>query len=127
MSRKILVVEDNDMNRRLVRILLKASGYEVIEATTGDEAMDYLKDQAPDLILMDIQLPNTDGLALSREIKSNPQTKDIPIIAVTAYAMKGDRESCIESGMDDYLPKPFDKDDFYKIVDKYLKSKVKHN
>ncbi len=120
MSRKILVVEDNDMNRRLVRILLKANGYEVIEATTGDEAMEYLKDQTPDLILMDIQLPNTDGLALSREIKSNPLTKDVPIIAVTAYAMKGDRDKTLEAGCDDYISKPIDINEIRTKVKQYI-------
>ena len=81
MPQTILVVEDNDRNRRLMRILLKAKGYEVTEATTGKEAMDYLSTQTPDLILMDIQLPRTDGLTLTKEIKSSAQTKDIPIIA----------------------------------------------
>ncbi len=108
MSGKILVVEDNDRNRRLMRILLKANGYEVIEAPTGTDAMDYLKDHVPDLILMDIQLPHTDGLALTREIKNGVQTKDIPIIAVTAYAMKGDRERMLAAGCDGYVSKPID-------------------
>ena len=106
MPQKILVVEDNDRNRRLMRILLKASGYEVIEAATGKEAMDYLKTQKPDLILMDIQLPHTDGLELTREIKNGAETSDIPIIAVTAYAMKGDRERILEAGCDGYISKP---------------------
>ena len=86
MARRILVVEDNDRNRRLLKVLLKANGYEVIEAATGEEAMNYLKSQKPDLILMDIQLPKIDGMALVREIKSKAETKDIPVVAVTAYA-----------------------------------------
>ena len=106
MSQKILVVEDNDRNRRLMRILLKSKGYEVVEATTGEEAMNYLKDQKPDLILMDIQLPHTDGLALTRKIKSAKATSGIPIVAVTAYAMKGDRERILEAGCDGYISKP---------------------
>lgn len=106
MSQKILVVEDNDRNRRLMRILLKSKGYEVIEATTGEEAMNYLKDQKPDLILMDIQLPHTDGLELTKEIKSTEATSDIPIVAVTAYAMKGDRERILKAGCDGYISKP---------------------
>ena len=108
MPQTILVIEDNDRNRRLMRILLKAKGYEVMEATTGKAAMDYLSTQTPDLILMDIQLPQTDGLTLTKEIKSNAQTKDIPIIAVTAYAMKGDRERMLEAGCDEYISKPID-------------------
>jgi len=106
MSQKILVVEDNDRNRRLMKMLLKANGYEVIEAATGKEAMDYLERQKPDLILMDIQLPNTDGLELTRKIKSAVETRDIPIIAVTAYAMKGDEERILEAGCDAYASKP---------------------
>ncbi len=106
MSQKILVVEDNDRNRRLMRILLRSNGYEVIEATTGEEAMNYLKDQKPDLILMDIQLPHTDGLELTRKIKSTKATSDIPIVAVTAYAMKGDKERILEAGCDGYISKP---------------------
>jgi len=108
MSRKILVVEDNDRNRRLLEILLKAKGYEVIEAATGEEAMNCLKSQMPDLILMDIQLPNMDGLALTRKIKNRTKTRDVNIIAVTAYAMKGDRERILEAGCDAYISKPID-------------------
>lgn len=108
MLRKILVVEDNDRNRRLLKILLKAKGYEVIEATTGEEAMNCLRDQMPDLVLMDIQLPNMDGLALTRKIKSEAKTSGIPIIAVTAYAMKGDKKRILEAGCDAYISKPID-------------------
>ena len=123
MSGRILVVEDNDRNRRLMRILLKANGYEVIEASTGAEAMDYLRDHVPDLILMDIQLPHTDGLALTREIKNGAQTKDIPIIAVTAYAMKGDRERMLEAGCDGYISKPIDTQKLPQIVADALQGK----
>ena len=116
MSQRILVVEDNDRNRRLMRILLKARGYEVIEAATGKEAMEYLRTQTPDLILMDIQLPSTDGLTLTREIKSDARIKDVPIIAVTAYAMKGDRERMLEAGCDAYISKPIDTQKLHLIV-----------
>ena len=116
MPQKILVVEDNDRNRRLMRILLKANGYEVVEATTGREAMDYLKDQKPDLILMDIQLPHTDGLDLTREIKDREETSDIPVVAVTAYAMKGDRERILEAGCDGYISKPIDTHEVPKVI-----------
>ena len=108
MSQRILVVEDNDRNRRLLKILLESRGYEVIEAVTGEEAMKYLKDHKPGLILMDIQLPNVDGLEMTRKIKSNPKTADIPIVAVTAYAMKVDRERILEAGCDGYISKPID-------------------
>ena len=108
MSLKILVVEDNDRNRRLLRILLKSKGYEIIEAATGEEAINYLKNQKPDLILMDVQLPKMDGLELTQKIKSDKETADIPIIAVTAYAMKGDRERILKAGCDGYISKPID-------------------
>jgi two-component system, cell cycle response regulator DivK len=108
MLRKILVVEDNDKNRKLVRIILEANNYEVIETTTGEEALRYLQDTKPDLILLDIQLPHMDGLALTREIRNQEENKNIPIIAVTAYAMRGDKERIIEAGCDDYISKPID-------------------
>ena len=108
MSLKILVVEDNDRNRRLLRILLKSKGYEIIEAATGEEAINYLKNQKPDLILMDVQLPKMDGLELTQKIKSDKETADIPIVAVTAYAMKGDRERILKAGCDGYISKPID-------------------
>ena len=122
MSQKILVVEDNNRNRRLLKILLESRGYEVIEAVTGEEAMRYLSDSKPDLILMDIQLPNVDGLELTRDIKSNPQTADIPIVAVTAYAMKGDRERILEAGCDGYISKPIDTRKLILLVTETLKN-----
>jgi two-component system cell cycle response regulator DivK len=122
MSQRILVVEDNDRNRRLLKILLESRGYEVIEAVTGEEAMKYLKDHKPDLILMDIQLPNVDGLELTRNIKNNLKTADIPIVAVTAYAMKGDRERILEAGCDGYISKPIDTRKLILLVTETLKN-----
>jgi two-component system cell cycle response regulator DivK len=116
MSKKILVVEDNDRNRRLLKILLQARGYEVMEASTGKEALEYLDNQKPDLILMDIQLPSMDGLALTKQIKSNEKTKDIPIVAVTAYAMKGDKERILESGCDAYVSKPINTQELPQLI-----------
>ena len=122
MSQKILVVEDNNRNRRLLKILLESRGYEVIEAVTGEEAMRYLRDSKPDLILMDIQLPNVDGLELTRNIKNNPKTADVPIVAVTAYAMKGDRERILEAGCDGYISKPIDTRKLILLVTETLKN-----
>ncbi|MFC1717141.1 response regulator [Candidatus Poribacteria bacterium] len=121
MSQNILVVEDNDRNRRLLKILLRSKGYNVIEATTGEEAMNCLRDQKPDLILMDIQLPKVDGLALTREIKSNVETKNIPIIAVTAYSMKGDKERILEAGCDAYVSKPINTRELPLLIAELLK------
>ena len=123
MSRKILVVEDNDRNRRLLKVLLKAKGYEVIEAATGQEAMNYLKHQNPDLILMDIQLPNTDGLALTKKIKNDSETGHIPIVAVTAYAMKGDKERILEAGCDAYISKPINTRELPLLIETFFKRK----
>ena len=123
MSRKILVVEDNDRSRRLLKVLLEAKGYEVIEATTGQGAMNCLRDLVPDLILMDIQLPNTDGLELTREIRSRAETENIPIVAVTAYAMKGDRERILEAGCDAYISKPINTRELPLLIADLLKAK----
>ncbi|MBM3240107.1 response regulator [Candidatus Poribacteria bacterium] len=120
MSPKILVVEDNDRNRRLIRIILKAKGYEVIEAATAEEAIIQLKHEPIALILMDIQLPKMDGLELTRTIKENPATKNIPIIALTAYAMKGDREKFLAAGCDGYIGKPVDTQELPNIVARFL-------
>lgn len=116
MSKKILVVEDNDRNRRLLKILLQARGYVVVEASSGKEALEYLEAQKPDLILMDIQLPNMDGLTLTKQIKSDEKTKDIPIVAVTAYAMKGDKERILEAGCNAYLSKPINTQELPQLI-----------
>ncbi len=121
MASKILVIEDNDRNRRLVKILLSAKGYDVIEAKTGEEALIYLNEEKPDLILLDVQLPNMDGLTLTQNIRSQPQLKDIPIIAVTAYAMKGDRERVLSAGCDAYVSKPIDTRALPELIDNFLK------
>ncbi|MBD3181626.1 response regulator [Candidatus Poribacteria bacterium] len=122
MSHKILVVEDNDRNRRLLKILLKSNKYEVAEAASGEEAMNYLSKEKPDLILMDIQLPHIDGLELTKRIKDEPETKDIPIVAVTAYAMKGDRERILEAGCDDYISKPINTREVPGIIARTLQN-----
>ena len=121
MSRNILVVEDNDRSRRLLRILLRSRGYNVMEAATGDEAMNCLKEQKPDLILMDIQLPKVDGLGLTREIKSDVETRNIPIIAVTAYSMKGDKERILAAGCDAYVSKPINTRVLPSLIEKLLR------
>lgn len=108
LANKILVVEDNDKNRKLVRMILQANNYEVIEAITGEDALKQLQNTSPDLILLDIQLPNMDGLTLIKKIREMEEMKHIPIIAVTAYAMKGDKERILESGFDAYISKPID-------------------
>jgi two-component system cell cycle response regulator DivK len=107
MSRRILVIEDQEDNRRIVRDLLTSVGYELIEAVTGQEGVAMAESQRPDLILMDIQLPGLDGYEATRRIKAKPELRQIPIIAVTSYALSGDEVKAREAGCDDYVTKPF--------------------
>lgn len=104
----ILVVDDNPANLKLVSFLLVSSGFEVRTARSAAEALMSVSESVPRLILMDIQLPGMDGLTLTRQLRSEPKTADIVIVAVTAYAMKGDEEKAIEAGCDAYLTKPID-------------------
>jgi two-component system cell cycle response regulator DivK len=107
MSKRILVVEDQEDNRRIIRDLLTAGGYELIEATTGDEGVAAARRERPDLILMDIQLPGIDGYEATRRIKADPALEHIPIIAVTSYALSGDDQKAFAAGCDGYVTKPF--------------------
>ncbi|OHC01504.1 MAG: two-component system response regulator [Planctomycetes bacterium RIFCSPHIGHO2_12_39_6] len=120
-DKNVMVVEDNEKNRKLMRVVLKAKGYNVIEAATGEEALNILKNQKPDIILMDIQLPGIDGITLIKQIKGTTNLQDIPIIAVTAYAMKGDEEKIMEAGCDAYVSKPINTQELPLIVEKYIK------
>ncbi len=105
---RILIVDDNATNLKLMMYLVKAQGYEVDTAGDATAALDRIRDHRPDLVLMDLQLPGVDGLDVVRRLKADPATRDIAIIAVTAYAMKGDREKAIAAGCDDYVTKPID-------------------
>jgi two-component system, cell cycle response regulator DivK len=104
----ILIVDDNPANLKLARVLLASEGYEVRTATDAEEALAVLRDFLPDLILMDIQLPGMDGLELTRRLKSDSKTCDVAILALTAYAMKGDEERALAAGCDGYVAKPID-------------------
>ncbi len=118
----ILVVEDNEKNRVLFRDILQASGYKTIEAETGEQAIVLLQKEKPDLILMDIQLPGKDGITVTREIKANEATRDIPVLALTSYAMRGDREKMLEAGFDSYMSKPIKVKEFLKRVADFFKN-----
>jgi CheY-like chemotaxis protein len=122
-GKRILLVEDNPVNRRLAQFLLKSKGYEVWEATTVPEAFAVLKERRPDLILMDIQLPEVDGLTATRHLKADPATQDIPVVAVTSYAMKGDETRALEAGCSGYVTKPIDKTLFLDTVARVLAGK----
>ena len=117
---RILVVEDNALNMKLFRDALVATGYRTLEATTGSEAVDMASEHTPDLVLMDIQLPDLDGLSVTRHAKSHAQTRSIPILAVSAYAMRGDADRAREAGCDGYVTKPIDTRELPVIVAKYL-------
>lgn len=118
MAHRILVVEDNLDNRVLTADVLLAMDYAVIEAVDGFEAVAKAAQEKPDLILMDLSLPYKDGWTAAREIKADPALRDIPIIALTAHAMIGDRERALEAGCDDYLSKPVD---LRELADKLLR------
>ena len=104
----ILLVEDNELNRDMLSRRLTRKGFDILTAIDGDQCMETLDSELPDLILMDINLPGRDGYELTREIKANPDTASIPVIALTAHAMSGDREKSIAAGCDDYDTKPVD-------------------
>ncbi len=120
MSKRILVVEDQEDNRAILRDLLQSVGYELIEAVNGEEALTMAVKHKPDLILMDIQLPVVDGYEATRRIKTEPALRGIPVIAVTSYALSGDEEKAREAGCDDYVTKPFSPRDLLAKVQAYL-------
>jgi CheY-like chemotaxis protein len=104
----ILIVEDNEKNMKLVRDVLQATGYRTLEATTGEEGVELALSQAPALVLMDVQLPGIDGVEALERMRQNERTASIPVLALTAQAMSGDRERFLEAGFDGYLAKPVD-------------------
>ena len=107
MSKRILVVEDQEDNRQILRDLLGSAGYQMTEAWDGETGVSAAKEQHPDLILMDIQLPIMDGYTVTRRIKANPALRSIPIIAVTSHALDGEEQIARSAGCDDYVPEPY--------------------
>jgi two-component system, cell cycle response regulator DivK len=120
MDDAILIVDDNTVNLKLMRVLLTGEGYTVRTATDAEEALAVLAQFQPRLILMDIQLPGMDGLALTRRLKAEPVTRDTVIIGLTAYAMKGDEERVLAAGCDGYVSKPIDTRSFPALIARYL-------
>ena len=117
-----LIVDDNDKNRRLAQYVLRLGGFRTLEAATGGEGVSLAAEHAPDVILMDIRLPDGDGTELARQLKGDPRTAAIPIVAVTAFAMKGDREWFLAAGFDGYLEKPIDVGEFAGQVRNHCRS-----
>jgi len=119
---RVLLVEDNAMNRRMAEFLLRSKGFTVYQATTGEEALLMAREELPDLIVMDLQLPGMDGYAATRTLKADALTRHIPVVAMTAYAMTGDRERALAAGCDGYITKPIDTQEFPRVVARYLAS-----
>lgn len=117
----ILLIEDNAQNRYLTIFLLEQHGHRVVEAETGPLGLEKAAQLQPDLILLDIQLPGMDGHAVARALKSDPALHGIPVVAVTSYAMAGDREKCLEAGAEGYIEKPIDPDSFVAEVERFLR------
>ncbi len=120
MEKVILIIDDDPKSLVLIRDLLKVSGYKTIEATDGKQGVELAKARKPDLILMDIQMPKMDGLEATRIIKADATTRNIPVLALTAYAMKGDEERILQAGCDGYITKPIDIQGLVKEVAEYL-------
>jgi len=120
MEKKILIAEDNPQNMRLLEMLLGAKGYTLLKATDGEEAVNLATTGRPDLIIMDIQLPKMNGLEATRKLRQLPDFSHTPIIAITAYAMKGDREKLLAAGCDAYLSKPINTRELPEIISEML-------
>jgi two-component system, cell cycle response regulator DivK len=116
LGERILIVEDNEKNMKLVRDVLQATGYRTLEATTGEEGVELAQSQAPALVLMDVQLPGIDGVGALERLRQNERTASIPVLALTAQAMSGDRERFLEAGFDGYLAKPVDVGELIEAV-----------
>lgn len=125
MKEKILIVEDNLQNMRLIEMTLRAKNYILLKATDGEEALDVAIREQPNLIIIDIQLPKMNGLEVTRKLRETPAFSCIPIIGVTAYAMRGDRERVIESGCDAYLSKPINTRELSGVVAEMLAQRQK--
>jgi two-component system, cell cycle response regulator DivK len=116
---QILVVEDNERNMKLVRELLEATGYRALEAATGSQALELARERLPDLVLMDIRLPDIDGVEALSQLRADERTASIPVLAVTAQAMHGDRERFLAAGFDGYLSKPIDVGQLLEAVSRH--------
>lgn len=118
--KKVLIFEDNELNLKLFQDLLGAHGFVTVETRDGRNAVEIVSKEQPDLIIMDIQLPYVSGIDIIKTIKSEQDLKDIPIIAVTAFAMQDDKEKILSTGCEDYLSKPISIDSFVDVINKYV-------
>ena len=120
MSKTVLIVEDNELNMKLFQDLLEAHDIETVETNDGRNVLDLAREHKPDLILMDIQLPEVSGLDVTKWLKEDEELKGIPVIAVTAFAMKGDEQKIREGGCEDYISKPISVGKFMEVIQSYL-------
>lgn len=120
MNKRILLIEDNEQNRYLVTFILEARGWEVIHAADGAAGLELAAKSDPALILLDIQLPGMDGYDVARALRADPSLEAVPVVAVTSYAMAGDRERCLEAGCNGYLEKPIDPLNFAAQVESFI-------
>lgn len=120
MAKTVLIVEDNELNMKLFHDLLEAHGYRTLQSNHGREALEMVREHRPDLVIMDIQLPEVSGLEVTKQIKADPQLKRIPVVAVTAFAMKGDEERIREGGCEAYMSKPISVAKFMETVRGFL-------
>ncbi len=120
MKKKVLIVEDNELNMKLFDDLLSAHGYTTFKTRDGNKVLEIAREARPDLIIMDIQLPEVSGLEVTQRLKADDDLKPIPVVAVTAFAMKGDEEKIRQGGCEDYVSKPISITEFMKVVQKYL-------
>jgi CheY-like chemotaxis protein len=118
---RVLLIEDNEQNQYLVSFLLQKHGYEVVVAADGPTGIELAEEERPALILLDIQLPQMDGYAVARALRENPALARVPIVAVTSYAMVGDREKALAAGCDGYVEKPINPDSFVSQIEGYLR------
>ena len=123
MKSKILIIEDNEQNMYMLTYLLESNEYEVLQSFTGADGIALAKENKPDIILLDIQLPEMDGYTVAKKLRDNQNLDDTPIIAVTSYAMPGDREKVLEAGADGYLEKPIDPDTFISQMETIIAQK----
>lgn len=121
MRARILIIEDNPANLELMRYLLQSFGHTVLTAADGEIGVAMVRKERPDLVLCDVQLPKLDGIGVARAVRSDPQLRDVPLIAVTAFAMVGDRDKMLQAGFDGYLPKPITPENFLSDIESFLR------
>jgi two-component system cell cycle response regulator DivK len=126
MAETILVVDDNEANLRLINAVLKTRGYDLLEARSGEAALEMLAAQRPSLVLMDVQMPGLSGIDVARTIRAMPALAELPLVAITAMAMKGDREEIMAAGFNDYLAKPYKMGELLALVARWLPAEAEY-